>query len=509
MSEEVPRYRFGPLERRGLVAGWRGGQIAAVAAGLVVAVAILRASPSPAGVALAVVALGTGVAVAAWPVGGRTAEEWAPDALRHAAVVAGRRMRRRAPFAGLDVLEVAMGEGGVAGVAHDGRVRTYTAVLPVSAPGIVLLGDQEQARRVREWASFLAASARQGTDVHRLQWIERVETGGAGPAAAPPEDDAGSSTAGGPRDSYHALLRSEAGRVRRHRVHVAVTVSAVRSARAVKAAGGGGVGACTVLLREVAVMRRRLGDAGITTGAVLDPPSLRRVVRHAFDPPTCASAPGWPAAPASDLPATPAAGWPAAPVAGWPAAPVADLPAPPAAASSRDGERWPWPMGVAREWGHLRTDGAVHATFWVSEWPRVDVAADFLAPLLLSSPACRSVSVVMEPFAPVVAARKVEQARIADIADAELRRRGGFLATARRRREEEVLARREVELADGHAQYRFSGYVAVSAGDLPALEDACRRTEQAAGRAGVELRRCYGAQLEAFLCTLPFGRGLA
>ena len=118
-------------------------------------------------------------------------------------------------------------------------------------------------------------------------------------------------------------------------------------------------------------------------------------------------------------------------------------------------------------------------------------------------------SVVMEPLGPIEASRKAEQARTADIADSELRRRGGFLATARRRKEEEILARREIELADGHAQYRFSGYVTVSASDPDALEEACGRVEQAAGQAGLELRRCYGDQANTFLCTLPLGRGLA
>ena len=71
------------------------------------------------------------------------------------------------------------------------------------------------------------------------------------------------------------------------------------------------------------------------------------------------------------------------------------------------------------------------------------------------------------------------------------------------------MARREVELADGHAQFRFSGYVTVSASDPDALDEACGRAEQAAGQAGIELRRCYGDQVDAFLCTLPLCRGLA
>src|SRR6202167_2754370 len=108
-NPDSPRYRFGPLERRGLVAGWRGGQIAAVAIGLVAAVGVLRGHPSPAGAAVAFVAVAAGVVTATWPLGGRTAEQWVPDAVRH--VDALRRQRKvpgRTPFASLRFLDVAM-----------------------------------------------------------------------------------------------------------------------------------------------------------------------------------------------------------------------------------------------------------------------------------------------------------------------------------------------------------------------------------------------------------------
>jgi len=114
----------------------------------------------------------------------------------------------------------------------------------------------------------------------------------------------------------------------------------------------------------------------------------------------------------------------------------------------------------------------------------------------------------MEPVSPSRAARQVAQARTADIADGELRRRGGFLVTARHSREKESVEERDVELADGHAQYRFTGYVTVTADTDTALVDACAAVEQAAGHARVELRRLYGEQDVAFTCSLPLGRGL-
>jgi len=252
-------------------------------------------------------------------------------------------------------------------------------------------------------------------------------------------------------------------------------VHAGQAARAVRAAGSGDGGACTVLLREVSILRRRLGEAGIDAGAVLDPHALVSAIRRGYE--TDAWVGTWD----DSRPLAPGG----------------------AAAAA------PWPMAIAADWGRVRVDGSWLATYWVAEWPRTEVGPDFLGPLLLSSDIRRAVSVVMEPLSPLRAARSIEQARTADIADAELRRRGGFLPTARRRREQELLIHRETELADGHAPYGFTGYVTVISDEVGQLDDACTQVEQAAARAGLELRRCYGDQARAFACTLPLGRGLA
>ena len=478
-DEAAPRYRFGPLERRGLVAGWRGGQIAAVAVSLVVAVGILRAHPSLAGAALAFVVVAAGVTVATWPVAGRTAEQWAPDAVRHLdALLRQKKLRRRQPFATLRFLDIDLaGTGSSAGVIHDIVAHTYTVVLSVSGPGFVLLGASDKSRRVGGWSGVLASLAREGTAVHRIQWIER----------SVPDDGAevrhhlaeravldGDSLSW---RSYAELVDEEVSEVHRHEVMVVVTVHAGHTARAIRAAGGGQRGACAVLLREAASLARRMGEAGLDVAGVLTPTALADSFRRGFDTESGARSGARPETETTDN-------------------------------SIRTLSPWPGPMGLVAEWGRIRTDATWHSTYWIAEWPRTDVAADFLGPLLLVSDIRRSVSVVMEPVAPLRAARRIEQARTADIADAELRRRGGFLATARRRREEDVLVQREGELADGHGSFRFSGYVTVSASDTEALEEACGRMEQVAGQAGLELRRCYGDQAVAFTCTLPLGRGL-
>jgi len=491
-----PRYRFGPLERRGLIAGWRGGQIASVAGGVLLALAALS-RPSVPGVLVAVGCVAAAIALACWPLAGRTGEEWLPTLVRWGAAAGARRhrsplpgrgrsaagpapvgptgaRRRDGPFAGLEILSLdpaspAAGPangGAPVGVLHDRRARTYAAVLAVRGHSFALLGPDEKRRRVAAWAAVLASLSRERSLVHRVQWL----------AAAVPDDgravrrhlterralppDAAAAA------SYGALLDGAGADTCHHEVHLLVAVRAGGPGSGNPRHRGRRPAPTAVLLREITTLRRLLVDADVHVDSVLGPRALSGLCRSAGE-------------------AHPRTG-----------------------PGTGSGEAWPWPMALEVRWDRLRTDATWQATYWVAEWPRVEVGPDFLGPLLLGS-VRRRVAVVMEPLSPSRATRQVEQARTADIADSELRRRGGFLATARRARETELVERRETELADGHGSFRFSGYVTVTAPTEAELDQACGATEQAAGQARLELRRLFGDQDRAYTCTLPLGRGLA
>ncbi len=520
-SERV-RFRFSPLERRGVIAGWRGGQIASVAAGLVVGVFGLRSSPSVAGVLIALVSVAAAVAFAFWPVVGRTGDQWLPLGVRWLWVRGFGDGRQHAPgpghghrvsldlvgshggssgdgsggvrysmtppigpvgaragrsvFGGLTVVGVPFGPASSStevGVVIDGPSRTATAVLSVQGHSFALLGPTDQDARIAAWARVLSAMAREGSAVHRIQWIETClpDDGGSVRNHWATHAVLGADTPAG--RSYQALVDEAAPVTRRHRVVLSLSIHTAHSSRSIRAAGRGLAGIGAVLGREVLALHRALDGADISVVGALGPAALSRAISETYAPTNGASGHVTPDPEASAGPAT-----------------------------------WPWPMAVEPHWDAVRTDATWHATYWIAEWPRVDVTPDFLGPVLFS-PLRRSVVMVMEPVSPTRAARQVAQARTADIADGELRRRGGFLVTARHTRERESVEDRDAELADGHAQFRFSGYVTLTADTRPELDAARAVLEQAAGQARIELRLLFGEQDTAFACSLPLGRGLS
>jgi len=87
-------YRFGPLERRGLLGPVRGGQAAVVGLGALLAIVMLNMAPDASGALIAIASLAASCALALVPVGRRTLEEWVPLV----AAFLGRRIAGRARF---------------------------------------------------------------------------------------------------------------------------------------------------------------------------------------------------------------------------------------------------------------------------------------------------------------------------------------------------------------------------------------------------------------------------
>jgi len=494
VTAERLTYRFGPLERRGLFGPVRSGQVAILVLGALLAVAILDAAPTATGAVAGTIAFAACALLCVVPLGGRTAQEWAPVAAafcarrttlatRFRSSIPGRGLTWRSGSAGLvappaqaprclrdvQITELAYRDRTLGAVSHAGG-RRLIAVLACRVVSFALLDPDAQERRLARWGMVLTSAA--ATPIRRIQWLERT---------APAQGDEVARWLHSARDpavplrgtpiveSYLELISGSVRVAQDHEILVAVEVDGAR----LPERRPGDVQAA--LVEQAERVARGLEAAEIKVLGALTCGQLARTLRTAFDPYA-----------RTELTALAAVD-----------PDRADLDAANA-----------WPLALEEAWDHVRSDGAHHATYWIGGWPRVEVSPMFMDALLGSSDAVRTVAVTFEPVPPGRSTREVEAAVTRDRADSELRRRFGQSETARQRQAQEAALRREAELAAGHSEVRLAGYVTVSGRDPDELRGACARVVEHAARARLELHRLYGQQAAALTFTLPLCRGL-
>jgi len=492
------RFSFGPRDRSGVVVGLRVGQLAILAAGAGIAMMLLLGSHgSLVAGALACAAILAALGVSLLPIAGRGTDEWIPvvarwmlttrawrnpaarsgDLVTSSGLLVEGQATLPPTLRGLTVLSVQLAGEACVGVIKDGRRRTFTGVVRVGGSSYALLSDREKSIQLSAWGSALSSLAYQGSPVASLQLVVR----------SVPEDPDGVARylerAGSlsPSDpifrSYAGLVQSAAPVTQAQEVLVTLTISERRAGRAIAAAGGHDQGAVIVLLRALTQLQAQLGRAQIRVEGVLPPRLLAQVYREAWDP---TAAHGLRRRSSLD----------------------------PALAGTAI--RGAGPQSTLTTWSHLITDGGcAHATYWVSEWPRVEVGPNFLVPLLLQSTAGLTFSVTMAPVDPGRAQRDLEAAQTAHLSDEMLRSKHGFRTSVSSQRQADAIGHREREFADGHAEYRFSGYLTVTAPSVNTLDAACGEVEQQARNCRLDVRRMDGEHDVAFTYTLPLGRGLA
>jgi hypothetical protein len=493
-------YRFAPLDRTGWLLGLSGAQCLSIAAGVVVAGVLLdRGAPAPlvlspfiAGIAFAFATLGS------WP-----AHEMAPAVARFATAVVRRRRSwtaevplltgtpadaERAPtlppiFQGLALLDGGpatwcpqRADGGV-GVVLDRRARTVSASLPVRGRDFSLLERGDQQRLVGLWGDALAAFCSERSPVAGVRVTEWAAPSGLAEherhlAAA------GSRSAGSePHSSYAALLSDAGPGAMSRELLLTVTVEGRRLSQRGGTPKPATDQAVEVLFEHLRLLGARLESAGLTVEPPLSPVATAELLRVRCDPTV---------------------------------AQRLDIRRRSLAALARAVVRYDLgPLATETGWSFFRTDGSLHRTYWVAEWPRLDVGPNWLEPLLLYAGGVRSFAFHYEPVSPSRSRRRIDRDATRLAADEEQRARGGFRIGARHRRAQEAVLEREAELVSGYAELEFAGFVTVTGRDQESLERSCAEYEQSAAQAGLELRALDGRQDVAFLCTLPLGRGLA
>lgn len=475
--KDPPTYSFGRRDRGGLLIGLRAGQLLFLGLGFAAVLVGLLTAGTHGGM-LGMAMLTAGAVVALLPVQGRPVVDWIGPLVNHAnarfygqrCYLGGPHALRRRKHAGIDLpglgeqLKVyeahTLGEGPIAALRVGDR---WTVVLHVRGANYVLADRATQERRIADWGAVLAQCGQEGSRISRLQWLERTVPDN-GHNLEQWWHDHGDATT--PYAATYADLIDQAGpSATRHDAYVAVSIDAHRLRRSIRQAGGGREGATQVLLAEIGWIRQALDRADIRVLDVLDVPAVAALVRSQYDP-----------SHESDTPPTPAAAG---------------------------------PMAAEPHWDHYRTDSGLHAVYWIAEWPAVPVEAAWIYPLISLGGLRRTVSLTTEPIAPSRSMRDLRSQRVAKRADEAQRRRIGQVETAQDDEEYSALERREQELVHGHTEYRFTGWITVTATDRDQLEAACSVVEQAAVRSALELRRVYGEVDQAFRCGgLPLTLGV-
>lgn len=487
-AEIDPAYVFGPRDRRTLLLGMRLPQVLLVAAGAAALLGGLLSSATlglTAGLAVAALCL----ALAFVPLQGRPLVDWARPILNYTygrvtgqadylggpwALHSPRESARELCLPGIAararVRCIDAGRGEVAVIRQGGR---WTAVVQVTAPAYPLADSATQQERVHAWGSLLAQLGQEGSKIASVQWLERtIPDSGRGLEEwwQRKGDQAAISAA-----AYEELIASAGPAATRHETFVSISIDERRARRAIRASGGGPDGTARVLLQELAWVEAGLRRSDVQVDAWLSPLELGRLIRTQYDP---TSAQG---------------------------------------IDRRDGRGLghgvrlaaAGPMATRSTFTHYRTDSGLHATYWVACWPRMQVQAAWLYPLLVLGGVRRTISVTAEPVPPSQSFREVRGAKVQKLTEEAQRDRIGQIETALDDEEHAAVLRRERELVQGHVEYRFTGYVTISAPTESELEEACAQVEQAAVRSVLEIRRVYGEQDQAFAAAaLPLGRGV-
>lgn len=358
-------------------------------------------------------------------------------------------------------LRVVTAPGGGYGAVHNPHAGTLTAVVRVSARAYALLDPATQRTNVAGWGRALAALARTN-HVAKIQVLERTvpDSGDALRRYWAEQGDREAPLAG---RIYEELIASAGPAAAPHEMYVALALDQKAARRLISQAGGGLTGCFGVLNQLMSTFEHAARGAGLTLGGWLGATEIAAFVRTAYDPKALPALDAWSST----------------------GRPEAD----PAAAG---------PVVVVEKSDHIATDSAVHATYWIENWPRVEVSAGFLHQLLFSAGVRRTLSLSYEPKGLDAALRDVRRKKASVLADASERARRGQVESEADVIEYADIRVRERQLIAGHADVALTGLLTVSADTEAELRAACAVVETTAVGAQLDLRPLTWQQAEAF-----------
>lgn len=511
VTDEVQqrRVRMGPRESQGWLLGMRTPQLLLVGLAGLCVLGLLSAGGFLAGLAW-IVGIAICLSVAFIPLWGRNLDQYVPviynvmvqrflghHIYRGGPVRMGRtdtepQLQLPGDLAHLELIpfDVGDGSGEQVAVIKDPIARTYTAVLAVEGDTFPLAASTTKRARIDHFDVLLAQLCTEGSVLARIQFLERTEPD-SGQGLARDYARRGRADGSFAAVSYEQLTTSVSGVQQQHEAYVALSVSASKAASEIRRSGGGDQGAAAVLFTEIDKANDALRACDVEVLGWCPPRQLGFVIRTAYDPAARAMLDRRSGSEFDEG--------------------GGDTGLPSGVDPAASG-----PMRAENQWGHYRTDSALHRTWWVMQWPRKEVLAGFMQPVVLSTTCRRTVSLTFEPMSSQQGNRRVSTKLNKTSGDDELRKKFKRRTTRRHVVESQDMNRREDELLDGAGLFRMIGYISTSATDndagdpdFDALAHQSGEIERLAQQSSLEIRRLYGEHDQAFAAAaLPFCRGL-
>lgn len=165
--------------------------------------------------------------------------------------------------------------------------------------------------------------------------------------------------------------------------------------------------------------------------------------------------------------------------------------------------------------GIVRSDSGVHTTLWIHEWPRGDAPVGFVSPVVFArhphtgDAITHILSLVLTPVPVNKALKRIRDEKKVWRGNEKLRAKRGADGSAADAADWDALEKQEQEIVSGQGEFRYGGYLTVSAPDEERLDHALAGIRNALSRAGMEAQVLYCQQAEALMTNaIPTGRGM-
>lgn len=165
--------------------------------------------------------------------------------------------------------------------------------------------------------------------------------------------------------------------------------------------------------------------------------------------------------------------------------------------------------------GVVRADGAWHSTMWIHEWPRSMAQVGFIEPIVFArDPATDDAishifTLVLTPVSVKAALKRIRTEKKVWRGNQRLKAKRNDSDSAEDRADWQALEDQEESIVQGHGEYRYGGYLTVSAPTEERLASGIAGIRNAMSRVGMEGQILYCQQAEALLINaMPLGTGL-